>query len=178
MVRDVFWIGAITGIALLLGAGYIASVPSQSSAHAAWYVPDAKTFDRPQFERRAEATIGVLSQRSDESDDETTDAENAQPIDAHDGVYVGVVTIRGEGRIVTFKLRVTNGVGSGTLVQRECGVTPITLKVSSTATVTGLALMFSATCLKTETAVRGRAVGGTLQLLLGNQYLVLSKPGD
>ena len=55
-------------------------------------------------------------------------------------------------------------------------MTPITLKVSSTATVTGLALMFSSTCLKTEMAVRGRAVGGTLQLRLGNQYLELSKP--
>lgn len=178
MVRDVFWIGAITGIALLLGAGYIASVPSQSSAHAAWYVPDAKAFDRPRLERHAEATIGAMSQRSDNTDEDAADAENVQPVDAHDGVYVGVVTTRGEGRVVTFKLKVINGVGSGTLVQRECGVTPITLKVSSTATITGLALMFSATCLKTETAVRGRAVGGTLQLLLGNQYLVLSKPSD
>lgn len=53
---------------------------------------------------------------------------------------------------------------------------PITLKVSSTGKVTGLALMFSSTCLKTEMAIRGRAIGGTLQLRVGTQYLELSKP--
>ena len=89
-----------------------------------------------------------------------------------------MITTRSEGRLVTFKLKVSNGIGSGTLIQRECGVTPITLKVSSTATVTGLALMFSSTCLKTEMAVRGRAVGGSLQLRLGNQYLELSRASD
>lgn len=179
MVRDARWIGAvITWVALLLGAGYIASVPSQSSAHAAWFVPDAKAFDRTQLERHAEEAIRVWSRSSDESDDEPANAENAEPLSAYDGIYVGTVITRVEGRVVTFKLKVANGVGSGTLIQRECGVTPITLKVSSTASVTGLALMFSATCLKTEMAVRGRAVGGTLQLRLGNQYLVLSRASD
>ena len=48
----------------------------------------------------------------------------------------------------------------------------------TTGSVTGLALMFSSTCLKTEMAIRGRAIGGTLQLRLGNQYLELSKPSD
>jgi len=179
MVRDARWIGAIvTWVALLLGAGYIASVPSQSSAHAAWYVPDVKAFDRAGLGRRAEAAIGIWSRNSDETDDEPANAENAGPLDAYDGVYIGMITTRSEGRLVTFKLKVSNGIGSGTLIQRECGVTPITLKVSSTATVTGLALMFSSTCLKTEMAVRGRAVGGSLQLRLGNQYLELSRASD
>ena len=56
------------------------------------------------------------------------------------------------------------------------GVAPVTFRVSSTGNVTGLALMSSSTCLKTEMAIRGRAIGGTLQLRLGNQYLELSKP--
>ncbi len=38
--------------------------------------------------------------------------------------------------------------------------------------------MFSSTCLKTEMAIWGRAIGGTLQLRLGNQYLELSKAND
>jgi hypothetical protein len=179
MVRNARWIGAIiTWVAFLLGAAYIASVPSQSSAHAAWYVPDAKPLDRTALERRAETAIRVWSRDSEVTEDEPANAENAGPLDAYDGVYVGMVTTRGEGRVVTFKLKVANGVGSGTLVQRECGVTPITLKVSPTASVTGLALMFSSTCLKTEMAIRGRAVGGTLQLRLGNQYLELSRASD
>src|SRR5262245_4079612 len=128
MVRDARWIGAIiTWVAFLLGAGYIASVPSQSSAHAAWYVPEAKAFDRIGLERRAEAAINVWSRNPDETDDEPANAENAEPIDAHDGIYVGMITTRAEGRVVTLKLKVANGVGSGTLIQRECGVTPITL---------------------------------------------------
>lgn len=179
MVRDARWIGAtVAWVASLLAVGYIASVPSQSSAHAAWYVPDVKVFDRARLERRAEAAIGLWSQNSDETDDEPANVENADPIHAHDGIYVGAFTTRAEGRVVTFKLKVTNGVGTGTLLLRECGVTPITLKVSSTATVTGLALMFSSTCLKTEMALRGRAVGGTLQLRLGNQFLELSRTSD
>ena len=113
-----------------------------------------------------------------EIDDEPANLENAEPIDAHDGLYVGMVTTRADGRVVTIKLKVTNGIGSGTQIQRECGVAPITLRVSSMGNVTGLALMFSSTCLKTEMAIRGRAIGGTLQLRLGNQYLELSKPND
>jgi hypothetical protein len=115
---------------------------------------------------------------ADEAHDEPANADNAAPIDAYDGAYAGAATTRPDGRVVTFKLKVTNGVGSGTQIQRECGVAPITLRVSSTGNVTGLALMFSSTCLKTEMAIRGRAIGGTLQLRLGNQYLELSKPSD
>ena len=113
-----------------------------------------------------------------EIDDEPANTDNAGPIDAHDGLYIGMATTRADGRVVTFRLKVTNGIGSGTQIQRECGVAPITLRVSPTGNVTGLALMFSSACLKTEMAIRGRAIGGTLQLRLGNQYLELSKPND
>ena len=128
-------------------------------------------------ERRAEATLERW-RPPEEIDDGPANAENVEPLDAHDGLYVGVVTMRADGRVVTIKLKVTNGVGAGTQIQRECGVAPIALKVSSTGNVSGLALMFSSTCLKTEMAIRGRAIGGTLQLRLGNQYLELAKAND
>ena len=133
-----------------------------------------------QLEWRAEAALERWRQRpgADEIDDEPANAENAEPIDAYDGLYAGMVTTRADGRVVTIKLKVTNGIGAGTQIQRECGATPVTLKISPTGNVSGLALMFSSTCLKTEMAIRGRAVGGTLQLRLGNQYLELSKPND
>ena len=41
-----------------------------------------------------------------------------------------------------------------------------------------MALMFSSTCLKTALAIRGRALGSTLLLQLGSEYLELSKPND
>lgn len=177
MVRDARRTGAIIAwVALLLGAGYIASAPWQSSALAAWYAPAGKVPDTAQLEKRAEVAIGGWRRYSDETEDEPLNADNAEPVDAHDGVYVGMVTMRAEGRLVTFRLEVTNGIGSGTQSQRECGVAPVALKVSTTGNVTGLALMFSATCLKTEMAIRGRAIGDTLQLRVGNQYLELSKP--
>ncbi len=179
MVEDARRTGAIIAwVALLLGAGYIASAPWQSSALAAWYVPAAKVPDTEQLEKRAEVANGLWPRQSDETNDEPLNADYAEPTDAHDGVYVGVATTRAEGRLVTFRLKVTRGVGSGTQSQRECGVAPVALTVSSTGKVTGLALMFSSTCLKTEMAIRGRAIGGTLQLRLGNQHLELSRASD
>jgi hypothetical protein len=177
MVRDPGRTGAIVAwAALLLGAGYLASTPWPSSALAAWRAPAVELPDAGQLERRAESAVGLWPQDSDETDDEPHNADNAEPADAHDGVYVGVVTTRPDARIVAIKLKVTNGVGLGTQSQRECGVAPVSIRVSSTGTVTGLALMFTSTCLKTEMAIRGRAIGSTLQLRLGNQYLELSKP--
>jgi hypothetical protein len=174
MVRDARWPGAIIALApLVLGADYLAS-----AALAAWHVPASKALEPVHLEKRAEAAIGIWQQQSDESNDEPLNADNAEPVDAYDGVYVGMVTTKAEGRIVTIRLKVTNGIGSGTQSQRECGVAPVTLRVSQNGSVTGLALMFSSTCLKTEMAIRGRAIGDTLQLRLGNQYLELRKPSD
>jgi hypothetical protein len=133
--------------------------------------------DPVQLERRAEAALKYW-RSPDEIDDEPANHENVGPIDFHDGLYVGTVTTRLEGRVVIIRLKVTNGIGAGTQSQRECGVAPVKLRVSSTGSVTGLALMFSATCLKTEMAIRGRALGGTLQLRLGNQSLELVKSSD
>jgi hypothetical protein len=179
MVRDergALRAGAIACIALLLGGLYLVATTQPSPAAAGWHGP-AEIFDPAQLERRAEAALERW-RPVDADDDEPANFENAEPIGIHDGLYVGTVTTRVEGRVVVIKLKVTNGIGAGTQSQRECGVAPITLKVSSTGNVSGLALMFSATCLKTEMAIRGRALGGTLQLRLGNQYLELAKSID
>ena len=179
MVRDARRIAAIASWAgLLLGAGYLALTPWPSSALAAWRGSAVKLPEAEQLEMRAEMAIGLWQREADETDDEPHNIDNAEPVDANDGMYVGIVTTRADARIVMIKLKVTNGIGLGTQSQRECGVAPISVKVSPTGNVTGLALMFSSTCLKTEMAIRGRAIGGTLQLRLGNQYLVLSKSND
>lgn len=179
MVRDergALRTGAIACIALLLGGLHLVVTPRPSPAAAGRPGP-AETIDPMQLERRAEAALKHW-QATDEFDDAPANLDNADPIDAYDGLYVGTATTRAEGRVVVIKVKVTNGVGTGTQSQRECGVAPITLKVSSTGNVSGLALMFSSTCLKTEMAIRGRAIGGTLQLRLGNQYLELAKSSD
>ncbi|HYR64759.1 MAG TPA: hypothetical protein VEP47_01460, partial [Reyranella sp.] len=79
--------------------------------------------------------------------------------------------------VVTFKIRVTNGIGSGTQSRLDCGTAPIALKISPSGQVSGMALIFGSTCLKTELAIRGRAVAETLRLTLGSQFLELS-PAD
>ena len=168
--------GVAACTALLLAGLYLALTPRPSPAAAGWHAP-AEFIDPVQLQRRAEASLKRWVP-PDEGDDEPLNAENAGPIDAHDGLYVGMMTTRADGRVVTIKLKVTNGIGSGTQSQRECGVAPITLKVSSNGGVNGLALMFGSTCLKTEIAIRGRAIGGTLQLRLGNQYLELARAND
>ena len=170
--------GVIAWAALLLGGIYLVVAPRPSPAASGHPAPAAEHLDPLRLERRAEAALERWRRQpgADEIDDEPANAENGEPVDAYDGLYVGMVTTRVDGRVVTFKLKVSNGVGTGTQIQRECGATPIMLKISPTGNVTGLALMFSSTCLKTEMAIRGRAVGDTLQLRLGNQYLELSKP--
>ena len=173
--------GAIACAALLLGGVYLAVAPRPSPAAAGRPALATEILDPVLRERRAEAALERWQQwpgAPDDADDEPANAENGEPIDAYDGLYVGMVTTRADGRVVTVKLKVTHGVGGGTQIQRECGATPMTLKVSPTGNVTGLALVFSSTCLKTEMAIRGRALGGTLQLRLGNQYLELSKTND
>ena len=168
--------GALACTALLLGGLYLVVTPRPSPAAAGWHGP-AELFDPVQLERRAEGSLRHWRAPA-KADDEPLSADNAEPIDAYDGLYAGMLTTRADGRVVTIKLKVTNGIGAGTQSQRECGVAPIRLKVSATGNVSGLALMFSSTCLKTEMAIRGRALGGTLQLRVGNQYLELAKSSD
>ena len=175
------WTVAIAGSVLAAAVIYLAS----ASALAGLGLPGAQSIESLQLERRAVAAFSRWLQVSgraggelDEADDQPANPANAPPADAYDGLYAGMTTTRLEGRVVTFKLKVTNGIGSGTQSQRECGTAPIALKVSPFGNVSGMALMFSSTCLKTELAIRGRALGSTLLLQLGSEYLELSKPND
>lgn len=166
---------AIAGAVLLTGVLYLASAP----VPAGWRAPDLGSLERLQLERRAEAALARWQRgEQDEPDDEPANLENAEPADAYDGLYTGMVTTRADSRVVTFKVKVTNGIGSGTQSRLDCGTAPLSLRISPTGVVSGMVLIFSSTCLKTELAIRGRAIGGTLQLRLGSQYLELSKPND
>jgi len=176
--------------ALLIAGGvlaavvYFASAPRLPPVVAGLGVPAAESVERRQLERRAAAAFsrwlqaqGRNGDEQDEAEDEPANPLNLPPADAYDGLYTGTVTTRADGRVVTFKVRVTNGIGSGTQSQRECGTAPVALKISPSGQVTGMALVFGSTCLKTELAIRGRAVAGTLRLTLGSQFLELS-PSD
>ena len=174
------WAGAIAWAVLLFGVAWFVLAPRPQPASAGWRAPAAAGLDLAQLERRAEAAMARWQGRGepDEPDDEPANPANAPPADAYDGLYAGMATTRLEGRVVTFKLKVTNGIGSGTQSQRECGTAPIALRISPFGNVSGMALVFSSTCLKTELAIRGRALGSTLLLQLGSEYLELSKPSD
>jgi hypothetical protein len=175
MVRDVHrlatrhWAGTIAAIVLLAIASLL--VP----AAASWRAAAAATFDQDFLERRAEAAVKRWSGEQDEPDDEPANVDNVGPADAHDGVYAGTATMRAAIHVVTFKVRVANGVGSGTQSRLDCGVAPLALRISPSGKVSGMVLIFGSTCLKTELAIRGQAVGGTLLLRIGNQPLELAK---
>jgi class 3 adenylate cyclase len=171
------WAIAITWAVLLMGALYLALAPA--SAPIGWRAPRTGSLEGLQLERRAEAALaGWQRGEQDEPDDEPANAENAERADAYDGLYAGMVTMRADSRVVTFKVKVTNGIGSGMQSRLDCGTAPLALRIAPSGIVSGMVLIFSSTCLKTELAIRGRAIGGTLQLRLGSQYLELSEAAD
>lgn len=96
----------------------------------------------------------------DEPDDESAKADSAQPADAYDGLYAGMATMRADGRPATFRVKVTNGIGSATQSRLDCGTAPISLETSPLGDVSGIAQIFGATCFKTDLAIRGRAIRG------------------
>jgi hypothetical protein len=174
------WAVAIAGGVLAMVVIYLAS----ASALAGLGVPGAESIERLQLERRAVAAFSRWRQASareggeqDEADDQPANPLNAPPADAYDGLYAGTATTRADSHLVIFKVKVTNGIGSGTQSRLDCGTAPVALKVSPSGKVSGMALVFGSTCLKTELAIRGRAVAGTLRLMLGSQFLELS-PAD
>jgi hypothetical protein len=171
---------AVAGGVLAMIVIYLAS----ASAMAGLGMPDVQSIERLQLERRAVAAFSRWLQASarnggeqDEADDQPANPANAPPADAYDGLYTGTATTRADSHVVTFKVRVTNGIGSGTQSRLDCGTAPVALKISPSGNVSGMALIFGSTCLKTELAIRGRAVAGTLRLRLGGQFLELS-PAD
>ena len=168
---------AVAGGVLATIVIYLAS----ASALAGLGMPDVQSIERLQLERRAVAAFSRWLQASgrnggeqDEADDQPANPANAPPADAYDGLYTGTATTRADSHVVTFKVKVTNGIGSGTQSRLDCGTAPVALKISPSGNVSGMALTFGSTCLKTELAIRGRAVAGTLQLRLGSQYLELA----
>jgi hypothetical protein len=109
-------------------------------------------------------------------DDEYVNAVSVPPPDFWDGVYLGTVVARETGRLATFRITVKDGRGTGTDSRLDCGVAPVSLRISPVGDVSGVATVFGPTCLKSEIALRGRAVAGTLQLRVGALYLELNKP--
>ena len=110
-----------------------------------------------------------------EDDVERRETDAAPPTLAYDGVYAGTATMRADGRVAIFLVKVVNGIGSGTQKRLDCGTAPLSLRISSWGEVRGLVLIFGSTCLKTEMLIRGRAVDGSLLLRLGSQFVEFTK---
>ena len=172
------WSGAIALGALAALAIYLVS----ASALAGLGAPGADGFARGPFERRAVAAFSHWLRASARNDSELGEADerpvnplNAPPADAWDGLYAGTMTTRADSHLVTFRVKVADGIGAGTESRLDCGTAPVALRISPSGKVSGMALVFGSTCLRTELAIRGRAVAGTLQLRLGSQFLELSR---
>jgi hypothetical protein len=108
-------------------------------------------------------------------DDEPINAASVPPLETWDGLYVGSIMTRDGGR-VTYGVTVRAGIGTGTQSRLDCGTAPLSLRISPVGDVSGMATVFGLTCLKTEVALRGRALTGHLQLRVGTQYLELARP--
>ena len=172
------WALAMAWGLLLAGVLFLALSPRPQPVAAGM-----GSLDRLRLEQRAEAALAGWQQAQEDgerdgADDEPVNPASVPPADAYDGSYSGMATSRETGRIVTFRVKVANGIGMGSQSRLDCGTAPLSLKISPVGDVSGLVLMFGPTCLKTELAIRGRAIGSTLQLRLGAQYLELSKPDD
>lgn len=163
------WAGVIAGVALLM------SVLLLSWASTGGRMAAAATFDRQVLEQTAEAAVARWRQDQHESDDQSANGDDPEPASVHDGLYAGTAATKVAIHVVTFRVKVANGIGTGTQSRLDCGVAPVSLRISPSGRVSGIALIFGATCLKTELAIRGQAVGGVLLLRLGNQHLELAK---
>jgi hypothetical protein len=124
---------AVAGGVLAAIVIYLAS----ASALAGLGMPDVQSIERLQLERRAVAAFSRWLQASarnggelDEADDQPANPANAPPADAYDGLYAGAATTKADSHVVTFKVKVTGGIGSGTQSRPDCGTAPVALKVS------------------------------------------------
>ena len=88
---------------------------------------------------------------------------------------VGVAATRAASHPIKLKVNVSNGVGLGTQSRPDCGTAALSLRILPSGEVSGLVPIFGSTCLKTELAIRGRAVGSALLLRLGSQYVELAR---
>jgi hypothetical protein len=149
---------------------WLVLAPQSQPALAAAKAVVTEVLGHAQLERRAEAAFARWHV-------EPTSTDSMQPASALDGRYAGTVT-RADGRSATFEVMVAGGIGSGTYSKVGCGTAPLALRVTSTAEVSGMVLVFSESCVKTELTIRGRAAAGILMLRLGSQYVELSKGHD
>jgi hypothetical protein len=179
-VQSSRWAVAIAWAILLAGAFHLASTPTPAASR----LPGAHRIDRAMLEQRAESAFAQWRQEHNgaeqhEPEDAPATPGSMQATDAYDGVYSGTATMKGvDGRAVTFTVKVAGGVGSGTQTRRDCGVAPLSLRIAPWGDVSGMVLIFGSTCLRTELAIRGRAVDGTLLLRIGSQFVELQKRDD
>lgn len=168
------WALGTAAVVLLISVFYLAFASRPSPALTDRHGPRTESPGQ-----RAENSLVRWQQgEPGEPEDEAANTDNVGPADAYDGTYAGTATMRADARVVTYRITVVDGVGSGTQSRLDCGTAPLSLRISPSGTVSGMVLVFGSTCLKTELALRGRATGDTIWLRLGSQHMDLSKAAD
>jgi hypothetical protein len=163
-----------------LGVFYLADAPRSPPAVASVPRRTAEELQRLQEDAVAAFAFWREGKAQEEAEPEEpagpdAKADSAVPTDDYDGVYTGTFTIRAAGHLGTITVRVSHGAGSGTQNRLDCGTAPVSLRISSSGDVSGRMLVFGSTCLKTELAINGSALPGTLRLRFGSQYVELVK---
>jgi class 3 adenylate cyclase len=178
--RTSLWPAMLIAGLVAVGVFHLADRPPPPPVVAS--APQLTPEERLRLQERAAAAFALWQEgrasedvEPDEPADPDARADNAAPSGDHDGFYVGALTTRAGGHVVTVAVRVSQGVGVGTDSRLDCGTAPLSLRISASGDVSGMMMVFGSTCLKTELAIRGRAVAGTLQLRLGSQYVELAR---
>jgi class 3 adenylate cyclase len=178
--RTSLWLAVLVAALVALGVFYLVDVPR--APPAVTNVPRLTAEELERLQQHAVAAFALWQEQRaqeeaepDEPADQDTKADNAAPTDDHDGFYTGVLSMRADGHIANIAIRVSHGVGSGTHNRLDCGTAPVSLRISSSGDISGVMLIFGSTCLRTELAIRGHAVAGTLRLRFGRQYVELVK---
>jgi len=178
--RTSLWPALLLAGLVALGVFHFVNAPPPQPAVTSVHQLTAE--ERQLLQERAAAAFALWQEgraseeaEADEPADPDARADNAAPSVDHDGFYAGTMTTRAAGHLVTLTVRVSQGIGVGTDSRLDCGTAPLSLRISPSGDVSGMMMVFGSTCLKTELAIRGRAVAGTLQLRLGSQYVELAK---
>jgi hypothetical protein len=173
-------LAVIVAALMALGVFYLAG--TGRSPPAITNVPRLTAEELQRLQQHAVADFALWQERRaqeeaepDEPADQDAKADDATPTDDYDGFYTGALSMRADGHIANIAVRVSHGVGSGTQNRLDCGTAPVSLRISSSGGVSGRMLSFGSTCLRSEFAIRGRAVAGTLLLRFGSQYVELVK---
>jgi hypothetical protein len=173
-------LAVIVAALVVLGVFHLAG--TGRSPPAVTNVPRLTAEELQRLQQQAVAAFAFWQERraqkeaeQDEPADQDAKADDATPTDDYDGFYTGALSMRADGHIASIAVRVSHGVGSGTQNRLDCGTAPVSLRISSSGGVSGRMLSFGSTCLRSEFAIRGRAVAGTLLLRFGSQYVELVK---